>query len=70
MNWQTILNEGDCNDKFNLFHNILKEQIDIFVPMTTKIIKYKKLRREPWLTAGLVKSINKDKKLYRQSIRK
>ena len=70
IDWPNVLREGDCNDKFNLFHNLLKEQINIFVPMTTKTIKYKKLRREPWLTAGLVKSINKDKKLYKQSIKK
>ena len=37
--------------------------------MMTKTIKYKQLRREPWLTTGLLKSINKDKKLYRLSIR-
>ena len=47
----------------------MTELIDHFTPMHTKTIKFKKLRREPWLTAGLVKSINKDKRLYRQTLR-
>ena len=67
--WTNELTSNDCNQNFEIFHNILLNEINHFVPMTTKTIKYKKLRREPWLTAGLVKSINKDKRLYRQSIK-
>ena len=62
--WTCINSLSTCNEKFDKFHKDLTELIDHFTPMHTKTIKFKKLRREPWLTAGLVKSINKDKRLY------
>ena len=67
--WTKELPGNDSNQNFDIFHKILLDEINHFVPMTTKTIKYKRLRREPWLTAGLVKSINKDKRLYRHSIK-
>ena len=68
--WTKELPGNDCNEHFDTFHKVLSDEINHFIPMTTKTIKYKKLRREPWLTASLVKSINKDKRLYRLSIKK
>ena len=50
-------------------HSKLVEQIDWFVPETTRTICGKKLRREPWISAGLLKSITRCKKLYKDTLR-
>ena len=60
----------DTNDACDRFFKDLTEQIKHFVPITSKTIPYAKLRREAWLTNGIPKSIQKEKRLYRQMIRK
>ena len=39
------------------------------MPLRSHTIKYKNLRREPWLSAGILHSIKYSKKLYAKSIR-
>ena len=60
----------DTNDACDRFFKDLTEQIEHFVPITSKTIPYAKLRREAWLTNGILKSIQKEKRLYCQMIRK
>ena len=60
----------DINDACDRFFKDLTEQIKHFVPITSKTIPYTKLRREAWLMNGMLKSIQKEKRLYRQMIRK
>ena len=67
--WNCLNSLKTCNEKFNKFHTDLTELVDHYTPMYTTKIKFKKLRREPWLTAGLIKSINTDKRLYRQTLK-
>ena len=67
--WTCLDSLSTCNEKFDKFHKDLTELIDHFTPLHTKTIRFKKLRKEPWLTAGLIKSINKDKRLYRQMLK-
>ena len=38
--------------------------------MRTRQIKYKNLRREPWVSAGLLCCIRRSKNLYAQSLKK
>ena len=60
----------ETNDACDKFFKDLTEQIEHFVPITSKTIPYAKLRREGWLTHGILKSIQKEKRLYREMIRK
>ena len=59
----------DVNSKFNTFHEYIIESIDNFCPLWERKIKYKNIRREPWLTPGLMISLKKCKRLYKTSIK-
>ena len=50
------------------FQCILGEAVDHFIPYRERTIHYKKLRKEKWMTGGLMNSINRGKKLYKKSI--
>ena len=68
-NFEELVVDNDLNTSFNKVHGKLLEQINWFVPETTHSICGKKLRREPWISAGLLKSIAKCKKLYRDTLK-
>ena len=70
-NWDYI-NDVDCdiNDCCERFFKELQHKMNEFIPVTTKTIPYHKLRREPWMTSGIQKSIKKEKTLYRQMIKR
>ena len=67
--WSELSKLKNVNDKAEWLHNKLVEKIDYYVPFRTHTINYKNLRREPWLTAGILHSIKHSKKLYSKSIR-
>ena len=67
--WSELSKLNNVNDKAEWLHNKLVEKIDYYVPFRTHTINYKNLRREPWLTAGILHSIKHSKKLYSKSIR-
>ena len=50
------------------FHAKLCEEIERFCPKTVRSINYSKLRREPWVTNGILKSIKKAKALYKETL--
>ena len=51
-------------------HTVLTSAIDRCIPLGTRIVKPKQLRREPWLTPGLKISIDRNKWLYAKMLRK
>ena len=51
-------------------HNTLTSIVDSCIPMRTRKIDPKHLRKEPWLTAGIKLSIDKNKKLYTKMLHK
>ena len=51
-----------------MLHNIILRSIDAHCPIRVRSLSNNKFRREPWLTAGLHISCNKQKKLYQNSI--
>ena len=57
------------NEHFNIFHNSLSELVNHFLPETTRIVCNKKLQREAWLTAGIMKSIRKCKQLFHKMLK-
>ena len=62
--------EKEVNAQFQEFHDTLLREIDRFLPIRTRTINQHAVRQEAWVSAGLLISIKKCKKLYRKHIRK
>ena len=67
--WSDLNGDDDVNLRANQLRDILVKKIDHFVPVKSHSIKYKNIRREPWVSAGILYSIKYSKKLYAKSIR-
>ena len=66
LDWKSELANRSTNDSFNKFHDKLMNIIDTVVP--EKIItETKKKLSVPWYTAGLKRSNERDKHLYKLS---
>ena len=52
------------NVKFNRFHQILKEVVDLHMPLRPCTRKELKRQENPWITNGIIKSIDTKNKLY------
>ena len=60
---------GSLDEKFDTFHQKLQEMIDHFLPLETRVISKSAVRRESWVTPGLLISIKKCKLLYRRHVK-
>ena len=69
-NWTEELASKNIDILSEKFHHILSEKIEHFTPLVDRTIDAKKLRREKWVTAGLLISLKRSKKLYKQTISK
>ena len=68
-NWDLVLEKcGNLNQKMERVLQLLNDHINHYLPETTKLISYKKLRREPWITNAMIRSIRKSKTLYNQQL--
>ena len=65
--WDILITE-DVNISFDKLHTELCALLDHFVPFQTHEINYKNLRREKWITPGILNSINTSKKNYRKML--
>ena len=70
VDWTEYMNSPNYDDNVSKIHQVVVETIDEFIPETTHSISYEKLRREPWITAGIVTSTKKAKLLYKQTLKK
>ena len=66
--WQEILDNNDANDDYNTFIEQFDKVYDECIPLKKCTINRKKNPMSPWITKGLLKSINKKNKLYKQYI--
>ena len=68
----SFLNTNDLgeSEKFDRFHDTIVEKIDHFVPITSKHIAYHKIWKEPWVSPGLLVSMKKEKRLYKNTLGK
>ena len=63
--WDSILKTCDSlNDKLEKILHTINDNVNHFLPETTKYISYTKLRKEPWITSTLMRSIKKSKSMY------
>ena len=68
INWETISAENSLDENMSKFSKILETNCDHFLPLKQSKIKASQLRKEAWVTSGLLKSIKREKTLYRQSV--
>ena len=66
INWTEELDHKNTNEAFDRFHNILLNTLDEVAPYHTVTIANDKLRRDPWVSMGLMKSLKKQQTLYKQ----
>ena len=68
--WSEQLMDGSVSVNMTKIHNVLTSIVDRCIPVKSRIIDSKKLRRELWLTSGIKMSIDKNNKLYAKMLRK
>ena len=68
-NWSSNLEYQSVSEDMCKVHQTLTEKIDYCIPIKEHSIKGKKVRKEPWLTASLKISIDKNKKLYHMMLK-
>ena len=61
--------QGNVDKQFEMFHDIILDSLNKHCPIRNRQVSSAKIRREPWLTSGLIISINKQRKLYQHSVR-
>ena len=67
--WMTQLVDSSPSENMEQVHTVLTSTIDRCIPLGTRIVNSKHLRREPWLTSGIKISIDKNKRLYAKMLR-
>ena len=75
IDWQSFVNnatnkETKLNNTAKQIHTKLCDEIERCCPLVEREIKYCKLRKEPWVSSGILTSIKKSKKLYKVTLMK
>ena len=60
------LDGNNVNEQFNNFHQKLEEAVNHFLPIKTRKVPSRSIRREPWMSAGLLHCTRKNKELYKK----
>ena len=69
VDWAKSFELDDVNLSTKRFHERIVAKVDHHLPVCTRQIKHKNLRREPWVSTGLLSCIQGSKKLYAQSLK-
>ena len=67
--WSEDLSDPSPSKNMEKIHSTLGEIIDHCIPFRERSIKHKQIRKEPWLTASLKISIDRNKKQYAKMLR-
>ena len=68
--WEKLLENKDTNESFTLFHETLQKHIHDIAPLKTFKIPAKRILRDEWMTPGLLKCTQKQKRLYKTTLNK
>ena len=73
IDWKSLVNidtnkDTKLNKTVEQIHSRLREEIERCCPLVEREIKYCKLRKEPWVSGGLLTSIKKSKKTYKDTL--
>lgn len=63
----SLLHSGTVNDAYSHFADKLKKHLNELAPIKTKTLSPQKLKRDPWMTKGLLTSIKTKNKLFKKS---
>lgn len=66
INWCQTLENKNANDDYTKFNNTLIKLVDECIPLKKYKANRKKEPVSPWITKGLLKSINQKNKLYKK----
>ena len=66
--WPAVITES-VDESFDSFHDLLIDTVNKHSPIITRKISRNKFRKEPWVSASILRSINTQKKLYAKSIK-
>ena len=69
-NWEYLYTGNNIEENCTKFATDLSNMVELFIPIKSKTIPYGKLCKEAWITPGILKSIRKEKQLYREMIGK
>ena len=64
MDWNSVLENENPSKQFEAFHTILMDELDKHCPEKRHTIPDKFIFKEPWITKGLLKCLEKQKKYY------
>ena len=67
--WTPQLTNSSPSVNMEEVHTILTSTIDKCIPVGTRLVHPRHLRKEPWLTPGLKSSIDKNKRLYTKMLK-
>ena len=67
--WQTALSTSDVNTAMTNLHDIIRGEVNLCIPETTRALKRKQVKPEPWITSSLKRSIDKSKRLYQKTLK-
>ena len=65
----TQLIDSSPSENMEQVHIVLASTIDRCIPLGTRIVNSKHLRREPWLISGIKISIDRNKRLSAKMLR-
>ena len=68
-NWQEELADSSPSKNMEKIHDTLTSAIDHCMPYNERTISHKQIRREPWLSASIKISIDRNKRLYGKMLR-
>ena len=69
-NWSYQLSDKSPSTNMEQVHEVLTTIVDKCIPICSREINPKHLRKELWLSAGIKMSIDRNKKLYAKMLRK
>ena len=68
IDWDNELHSKSANEAYTCFHTKMQEILNTESPIKTIKIKPNKVLKEPWMSPGLLRSIKKQKQLYKKTL--
>ena len=53
----------------NKLHETIQFEMELCIPIVTRLVNRKQIRKEPWLSGSLKKCIDKNKRLYTKMLK-
>ena len=66
VNWNNLLANKNADDSFNTYFRVIEQFLDEMAPVKRLTKKEIQLKKRPWITHGILASINDRDKLYKE----